>query len=97
MTTNWCLVASHGTVLFYLAAHRQATIREVASCVDLTERRVSQIIQDLADEEMLTVERHGRRNVYQINDKAPFANPLREVSVGEVVKLIQGADDTSPA
>lgn len=92
MTTNWCLVASHGTVLFYLAAHQQATIREVASCVDLTERRVSQIIQDLADQEMLRVERRGRRNVYQINEDAPFVNPLREVSVGEVVKLIQSAD-----
>jgi hypothetical protein len=69
MKSNWCLVASHGTVLFYLATHQDATIHEVA------------------DEGLLLVEKRGRRNAYQVNLEAPFRNPLRDVPLGEVVKL----------
>jgi DNA-binding transcriptional regulator GbsR (MarR family) len=85
-------MASHGTVLFYLARHHNATIREIAGATELTERRVSQIIRDLSDTEMLQVERRGRRNVYEINDDATFTNPLNDVRMGTVVDLIRHSD-----
>ena len=44
---SWSLVTSHGLVLFYIANHASATIREVAAEVGLTERRVLEILKDL--------------------------------------------------
>ena len=89
MTAKWNLVGSHGTVLFYLASHTEATIHETAQVLDLTERRVMQVVHDLADADLISIEKRGRRNVYRINTEAPFRNPVREVRLGEVVKLIQ--------
>ena len=91
MTGQWNLVASHGTVLFYLATHEEATIRQVAHDIDLTERRVSQIIHDLSQSDILIVERRGRRNSYRVNPHAPFENPLQEVPMGKVVSLVRDA------
>lgn len=89
MAANWNLIASHGTVLFYVATHQEATIREIAGATELTERRVSQIIRDLSDTDILMVERRGRRNVYEINNDATFATPLKDVRMGTVVDLIR--------
>jgi hypothetical protein len=89
--TNWTLMASHGTVLFYLATHDDATIREVAIAAELTERRVSKIIRDLSDDRVLIVERRGRRNFYDINRDATFATPMSNVRLGTVLDLIRSA------
>lgn len=83
-------MASHGTVLFYLVAHNQATIREIAHELDLTERRVSQVIRDLSEWDMLSVEKHGRRNRYRVNPDAAFENPMRDVPMENVVQLVLG-------
>ena len=93
MTANWNLIASHGTVLFYVVSHSDATIREIASAADLTERRVTQILHDLADSDILSVERRGRRNHYQINMRAQFPNPLGEVHMGTVVRMLREAEE----
>jgi DNA-binding transcriptional regulator GbsR (MarR family) len=89
MANNWTLMASHGCVLFYLATHKDATIREVAGATDLTERRVSQIVRDLSDAEMLQVQRQGRRNTYEVNTEARFPEPLAEVPLGSFIEILQ--------
>ena len=92
MTDTWTLMASHGTVLFYLATHPAATIREISVAMELTDRRVSQIIRDLAEWNVLLVQRRGRRNVYQVNPEATFSNPVRDLRMGVVVALIREAE-----
>jgi hypothetical protein len=85
-------MASHGTVLFYLATHSAATIREISGAMNLTDRRVSQIIHDLADSDVLLIERRGRRNLYQVNPDATFHNPVRELRMSTVVELIRDSE-----
>ena len=84
-------MSSHGTVLFYVALNQHATIRDIASATELTERRVSQIVRDLAGTEILNVQRRGRQNVYWINMDARFETASNEVRMGAVVDLLEQA------
>jgi hypothetical protein len=72
----WTLVTSHGLTLLYVATHPDATIREVAAALELTERRVAAIIGELAAADLVLVARRGRRNQYSINPDARFRHPL---------------------
>jgi hypothetical protein len=72
----WTLVTSHGVTLLYVATHADATVREIAGALGLTERRVADIIRDLAQAEMVLVRRQGRRNQYMLNPNAHFRHPL---------------------
>lgn len=89
MTSSWTLMASHGTVLFYVALHKDATIRDIADAIELTERRVSQIVRDLARTDILSVERRGRQNVYEVNPDATFEAPGSRVPMSAVLRLLQ--------
>lgn len=89
MTANWQLMASHGTILVYLVNRPDATIREIANATDLTERRVSQVLRDLSDSDVISVERRGRRNVYEINEDCTLSSPVADIRVESLVNLIK--------
>lgn len=83
---RWTLITSHGLVLFYLAARPDATMRELSRIVGITERQVARIIRDLADAEMISVRRIGRRNNYAVNMEARFPHPsLAHMPVRDVL------------
>jgi DNA-binding MarR family transcriptional regulator len=83
------LISTHGVVLLHIASNPGATLREMAEAVNLTERRVSQIVQDLAGEGYLTIQRVGRRSVYTINETASMRHPtLQHVKLGDVLGLL---------
>ncbi len=85
---DWRLMASHGIVLFYLAARPETTMREMAESLDLTERQIARIVRDLADADFLSIDRQGRRNTYRVNPRASFRHPLlNSVSVGAVLEV----------
>jgi hypothetical protein len=73
---RWTLITSHGVVLLYLAAHPDATIRLIADELQLTERRVADIIHDLSADGLLVVRRQGRRNHYALSPEAHFRHPI---------------------
>ena len=75
---SWTLLTSHGLVLLYVARNQDATIREIAARLMITERRVASIIRDLVNVDLLQVTRVGRRNQYALSDKARFRHPLIE-------------------
>ena len=89
MSMTWTLMNSHGVVLFYIAAHPEITMREMALALDLTERRIAQIVSDLGDAELIDVERVGRRNTYSVNKTAPFRHPtLSHITLGQFEALL---------
>lgn len=75
MQSHWTLISTHGLVLFHIAANGDSTMREIAETLNITERRVAQIIRDLQDAGMLDAEKHGRRNSYVVNLDCGFAAP----------------------
>jgi hypothetical protein len=88
-TRDWNLMASHGVVLFYIAANPEATMREMADVLGITERRIARIVKDLAEANMIMVERIGRRNLYAINSDARFRHPtLSHIPLSRFVEAI---------
>ena len=89
MSESWTLMNSHGIVLFYVAAHPQTTMREMSGDLDLTERRIAQIVRDLANSDLLEVRRVGRRNAYSVNRHAFFRHPtLSNITLGQFEDLL---------
>lgn len=69
------LLTSHGQVLFYVAAHPDARIPQIASAVGVSQRRVGSILRDLRNDGMLRIIKVGRRNTYEVNPEARFRHP----------------------
>jgi hypothetical protein len=89
---NWNLMATHGIVLFYIAANPDSTMRQMSEALSLTERRIAQVVRDLADAELLGVVRIGRRNAYSVNPEASFRHPtLAHITLGKFVEVLSGA------
>ena len=72
----WTLVTSHGLALLFVATHPDATAREVAVALELTDRRVTDIIRELTAAGLVLVTRRGRHNQYALNPNAHFRHPL---------------------
>jgi DNA-binding transcriptional regulator GbsR (MarR family) len=89
MTKNWNLMATHGVVLFYIAANPDSTMRQMSESLNLTERRIAQVVRDLSDANLLEVTRVGRRNSYSVNPAANFRHPtLSHITLGKFVKVL---------
>ncbi len=89
VSKNWNLMATHGVVLFYIAANPDSTMRQMSEALNLTERRIAQVVRDLADADLLTVKRNGRRNSYAVNPDASFRHPtLSHIQLGHFVKML---------
>lgn len=89
-TNTWSLMETHGIVLFHIAAHPDLTMRQMSEELDLTERRISQVIKDLANADLLHVTRTGRHNTYTINSEASFRHPtLAFIKLGAFMKLLE--------
>ena len=88
---TWTLISTNGLVLFHIAINGDATMREIADALGITERRVAQIIKDLADADLLATERQGRRNTYRVNMTAHFiAPPVRSIRIADFLNLVEG-------
>jgi DNA-binding MarR family transcriptional regulator len=88
---NWNLMATHGIVLFYIAANPDSTMRQMSEALSLTERRIAQVVHDLADAKLLNVTRNGRRNAYTVNPNAGFRHPtLSHITLGKFVDVLSG-------
>lgn len=84
----WTLITSHGLALLYVAAHPNATIREIADELELTERRIADIIRDLIRAGLLTAVRQGRRNQYAVDPQAHFRHRIvKSIPFQAFVKL----------
>lgn len=90
------MLTSHFMTLLFVAEHPDARIRDIAKEVDITERRVAEILTDLAQAEFISVEHQGRRNHYTVNHRALFPHPLvGDIPVGAFLSLISCYRDAS--
>lgn len=83
---RWNLWSSQGSVLFYVATNPDATVREIASGVGLTQRAIWDIVGDLRRAGMIESHKDGRRNRYRVNLDAPFKHPtIRGVTLRTIL------------
>ena len=94
---GWTFLTNHGAVLLYVALHPDATIRQVAEGVDITERATARILAQLRADGYVVATRRGRRNSYAISSQLPMRHSAAR---GLTVKqLLEGllAGSISPA
>lgn len=89
MNAGWTFLTNHAHVLLSLAANPDATMREVAELVGITERAAHRIVSDLENEGALTRHRNGRRNHYEIRQEFPLRHPIeKHCSIGQLVAMV---------
>jgi hypothetical protein len=89
---HWYLVSSHGSILFYIAAHPDCTVDRIMDGMSLTRRTVWGIVGDLRRAGMLSIRRNGRNHHYSVDLDGPFFHPTIEgVNLGTVLgQMMEG-------
>ena len=89
MQSSWTFLTNHAHVLLSVAANPDATLREVAEQVGITERAAHRIVSDLEHVGALKRSREGRRNHYQVRQDFPLRHPMeRHCSVGQLIDMV---------
>lgn len=86
---TWTFLTNHSHVLICLHRHPHIRLRDVAEQVGITERAVQRIVLDLEASGILSRQREGRRNVYQIHADRPLRHPLEgHRTVGDLLGMV---------
>jgi len=87
--TAWTFLTNHGHVLLYIAAEQEATAREIAEAVGITERSCQRIVAELEAGGYVSRERVGRRNHYTLHLGERLRHPLNQGhQIGELIALL---------
>ena len=85
------LLSRHAHVLLILTQDPALTIREISIVLDVTERTVLRIINQLEKQGFLQIERRGRNNSYQVlldaESSSRFENGCK---IRDVIGLVDG-------
>ena len=88
-TLGWTFLSNYAHVLVCLARDPDITLREIAERVHVTERAVHRIVCDLSGAGVVTKEREGRRNHYEVCLDIPLRHPLEEgKTVGDLLSAL---------
>jgi DNA-binding MarR family transcriptional regulator len=84
--TEWTLLSNHGLTLLSLADKPQATTREIANDLGVTERTVQRIVSDLDSADYIDKEKVGRQNRYKVNREKRLRHPVsRDKTIGNLL------------
>ena len=87
---GWTFFSNNAHVLVCLTHTPQPTTREIAIRVGITERAVQRIVRRLVEAGVLTIEKDGRRNSYEIDLDQQLRHPLEShKTIGEFIRLIE--------
>ncbi len=90
-SAEWTFLTNHSHVLLCLVADPDATLREVAGQIGITERAVQMIVADLVDAGILIREREGRRNHYSVDPGQPLRHPVEaHRRVRDLIRMVHG-------
>ena len=87
---SWTFLTSHGVVLLEVAGTPDATVRQIAERVGLTERQSHRVLSDLVEAGYLERQRVGRRNQYRVDESLPMRHPVvADRRVGELLAALR--------
>ncbi len=64
---TWGFLTNHALVLIHIANHPRSTLREIAAASGITERAALTILRMLEADEIVSRQREGRRNRYEVD------------------------------
>jgi len=86
---HWTFLSNHSHVLICLDRDPHMRLRDVAEQVGITERAVQRIVLELEQADVLTRQREGRRNVYEVHHDRPLRHPVEgHRSVGDLLEMV---------
>ena len=86
---EWAFITNHGLVLLYVSGHTPCTSREVALAINITERTVHRILNDLEAQGYINRQRTSKGSLYQTNPELGLRHELtRDVMVGDLLHLL---------
>jgi|GEM_PF-1537354 DNA-binding MarR family transcriptional regulator len=89
----WTFLTNHTHVLICLWRQPDLRLRDVAELVGITERAVQRIVSDLEDAGVITRERDGRRNRYQVHVEKHLRHPIESHrTIADLLALV-GTED----
>lgn len=89
LNLTWTFLTNHAHVLVCLARDSNATMRDVAYRVGITERAVQRIVSDLEAGGILRRVRDGRRNQYQVCCEERLRHPIESHrTVGDLLAIL---------
>jgi DNA-binding MarR family transcriptional regulator len=87
---GWTFLTNHSHVLISLSQEPDLRLRDVAERVGITERAVQRIIADLESAGILTRNRDGRRNTYEIHAGEPLRHPLEaHCKISDLLRIVE--------
>jgi len=87
--SHWTFLTNHAHVILCVANDPDATLREIAAQVGITERAAHRIVVELESEGALNRVREGRRNHYKVNTKFPLRHKLeQQCTVKRLLQLL---------
>lgn len=88
---EFTFVTHHGLVLLYVSGHPQCTAREMSLAINITERTVHRILDDLEAAGYIRKQRTGKGSIYETNPDLGLRHELtRDVVVGDLIKVLGG-------
>jgi DNA-binding transcriptional ArsR family regulator len=89
LSAGWTFLSNHTHVLVCLANDGDIKVRDIAVQVGITERAVMRILSELEASGVVTREREGRRNRYQIDQNLPLRHALEaHCTIGDILRLV---------
>lgn len=87
--TNWTFLTNHGRALLCIARDPEVRLREIATNLDISERRAYAIVSDLTVGGYVVKNKTGRRNRYEIQSQLPLPEfSGRDQAIGVVLDLL---------
>jgi predicted ArsR family transcriptional regulator len=87
---SWLFLTTHTHVLLHVVRYPEASAREIAEAVGITERHTHRVLADLCAEGYVDKDRRGARNLYRVRRDARFKHPrLAGVEIGTLIDAIE--------
>lgn len=89
---TWTFLTNHAHVAVCLHADPHIRLRDVAERVGITERAVQRVVSDLEEAGIITRQREGRRNVYEVDLDQPLRHRIEcHRTVGDLFRMVAAA------
>lgn len=90
---TWTFLTNHGHVLLAVARNPDATVAQLATAAEITERSAYRILADLQQAGYVRRRKFGRNNVYEVNPGMPLRDPtVANELVRDLLSLVTDAD-----
>lgn len=94
---QWTFFTNHARVLACVAREPGTRLRDIAQCVEITERAAHRIVCDLEADGYLTRHRVGARNFYEVHPDQPLRHRAETgIDSGELLALLVRCEGERP-